>query len=227
MLLAPVVRATPPFLPYRFRIYLACIIVYFDPGATNNGQHVRSWSLAFLLFLPSELTLVYTVWQHLSCPVKGEWGPRAWDLNRLSFSILLRNSTGAKTRYGIVSLVLKPNDPGNNWRTGISDIEITSIWIWNIKTYYLVSLARGLSGYWLLLNFTAILIKASWWLQAFFFCGRKCHTCVGSGSLLFYRTLLCHQRCSYLDRLEIQQVAPSFTTWTCGLWASNLHEANL
>lgn len=52
MLLAPVVRATPPFLPYRFRIYLACIIVYFDPGATNNGQHVRSWSLAFLLVSP-------------------------------------------------------------------------------------------------------------------------------------------------------------------------------
>ena len=42
MLLAPVGRATPLFLPYRFRIYLARIIVYFDPGATNNGRHVMS-----------------------------------------------------------------------------------------------------------------------------------------------------------------------------------------
>ena len=42
MLLAPVGRATPLFLPSRFRIYLACIIVYFDPGAANNGRHVMS-----------------------------------------------------------------------------------------------------------------------------------------------------------------------------------------
>ena len=82
--------------------------------------------LACLLVSP-ELTLVYTVWQHCSCPVKGELGPRAWDLNRVSFSILLGNTTHAKTRYVIVSLVLKPNEPANNWRLGISDTEITSI----------------------------------------------------------------------------------------------------
>lgn len=130
-----------------------------------------------------------------------------------------------------MSLVLKPNDPANNWRLDIGDTEITSIWIWNIKTYYLVSLVWGLSGYWLLLNFIAILTKASWRLKGFFFfCfvfGRKCHSCVGSSSLLFYCTLLCHQGCSHLDRLEIQEVAQSFITWNCSLWARRLHKAKL
>lgn len=51
-------------------------------------------------------------------------------------------------------------------------------WHWNYfnlnikyQTYYLVSLGQGLSGYWFLLNFTAILTKASWQLKVFlFFC---------------------------------------------------------
>lgn len=33
---------SPLFLLYRFRIYLACIIIYFDPGATNNGKRVMT-----------------------------------------------------------------------------------------------------------------------------------------------------------------------------------------
>lgn len=47
------------------------------------------------------------------------------DLNRVHFSILLRNIPGAKLRY-VVSLALKPNQPVNNWRLHISDTEVTS-----------------------------------------------------------------------------------------------------
>lgn len=77
--------------------------------------------LAFLLVPPKLVNPVHTAWQLLA--VWGRLGPRAWVLNRVSFSILLRNITGAKTNV-IVSQVLKPNKPANN---NISDIEITSI----------------------------------------------------------------------------------------------------
>lgn len=49
MPLAPVVRATPLFRSYRFRIYLACIIVYFDPEPQTMGSVSCLDPLAFLL----------------------------------------------------------------------------------------------------------------------------------------------------------------------------------
>ena len=85
--------------------------------------------LAFLLVSPKQVNPCSTAWQHLFCPVKGRLGPRGWDMNRVSFSILLRSITGAKICYVMVLLMLKPNKPAINWRLDISDIDITSILI--------------------------------------------------------------------------------------------------
>lgn len=55
MLLAPVIRTTPLFRPYRFRIYLACIIVYFDLELQTMGSVSCLDPSAFLLASPQPL----------------------------------------------------------------------------------------------------------------------------------------------------------------------------
>lgn len=55
MLLAPVIRTTPLFRPYRFRIYLACIIVYFDLELQTMGSVSCLDPSAFLLASPQSL----------------------------------------------------------------------------------------------------------------------------------------------------------------------------
>lgn len=83
--------------------------------------------LAFLLVSPKRVN----PWIHSLAapplPGQGTVGPRGWELNRVSFSILLTNITGAKTCYMAVSLVLKLNKPANNWGVNIRDTEITSV----------------------------------------------------------------------------------------------------
>lgn len=69
MLLAPVIRTTPLFRPYRFRIYLACIIVYFDLELQTMGSVSCLDPSAFLLVPLSHLTLPCPAWQQQAfCP---------------------------------------------------------------------------------------------------------------------------------------------------------------
>lgn len=89
----------PSFLPYRVRIYLACIIVYFGPGTKQWAAcHVLIPSHSFPL-PPCELTLtMHSLAASLLAGVS--WTPGVWDL---------RFSVSRKT-YGVT--VTKSSDQG-------------------------------------------------------------------------------------------------------------------
>lgn len=70
----------PSFLPYRFRIYLACIIVYFDPGTKQWAAcHVLIPSHSFW-FPPGELTLELHSLAAPLLPISGRVGPHVFGI---------------------------------------------------------------------------------------------------------------------------------------------------